>query len=77
MSLSTLQTLSKKDEYIFVRENLNIYLQHQHQEVKSCITDLWPKEILREDFLGGHAQQNDYILALLAQGAYHKNWRNI
>lgn len=77
MSLSTLQTLSKKDEYIFVRENLNIYLQHEHQEIKPCITDLWPKEILREDFLGGHAQQNDYILALLAQGAYHKNWRNI
>ncbi len=42
MSLSTLQTLSKKMN-IFLLENLNIYLQHQHQEIKPCITDLWPK----------------------------------
>lgn len=50
MSLSTQQILSKKDEYIFVRENLNIYLRHQHQDIKSCITELWPKDVLRKDF---------------------------
>ena len=78
MPLSTLiqQTVSK-DELSFVEEGLNLYQQNTFLESLCSPRDKWSKNIMREDFLGRDAQNKDYLLALLSQGAYHHNWRDI
>ncbi|GAB1439536.1 hypothetical protein MASR2M36_23100 [Providencia sp.] len=73
MPLSTRQILSSKDELSCAWEGLNIYLQNQPAENTLSEKELWPENILKEDFLGSESQQKDYILALLSQGAYHRN----
>lgn len=77
MPLSTRQLLSSEDKLSCAWEGLDIYLQNQQVENPLGDKDLWPKNILKEDFFGRHSQQKDYILALLSQGAYHKNEPNI
>ncbi|EJD6611840.1 ankyrin repeat domain-containing protein [Providencia alcalifaciens] len=77
MPFLTPETISSRDELSLAQESLDIYLQHQHVENQSCGGNLWPPKILKNDFLGRDAQPKDYILALLSQGAYNKNWQTI
>lgn len=71
------EQILSKEEFFLVRESLNIFFKNQDDEAKLCTSELWPKDLLKEDFLGCNSQQKDYILALLSQGAYHNNWREI
>ncbi|MGG4609916.1 ankyrin repeat domain-containing protein [Providencia sp. Me31A] len=73
MPLSTRQISLSDNELSCAWEGLDVYLQNQKVENPLYEIDLWPKNILKEDFLGRNSQQKDYILALLSHGAYHKN----
>lgn len=70
------QTVSK-DELSFVEEGLNLYQQNTFLDSSCSFRDKWPKNVTKEEFLGRDAQNKDYLLALLSQGAYHRNWRDI
>ncbi len=62
------------DNIALIRESLQIYQRKNHADRLCSIQNEWPSTLSYTHFWGQRSQPFDYLLGLVAKGAYKNNW---
>ncbi|EKT64568.1 ankyrin repeat domain-containing protein [Providencia burhodogranariea] len=66
-----------ENEVSLIRETVNFYQRKTLLSPSCSKINAWPRTISAEQFWGRNPQSNDYLLGLIANGVYFKNWKTI